>query len=56
MSGKRLGHNHVYTTARYPHLANDLVKSTANRIATRIAEVTGLVVMAKVFQTQFVSR
>ena len=34
-------HNHAHTTARYAHLANDLLKSAANRIASRIAEVTG---------------
>ncbi len=28
-------------TARYAHLANDPVKSAANRIASRIAEVSG---------------
>ncbi len=36
---KLLGHNHVHTTARYAHLANDPVKSAANRIASMIAEV-----------------
>ena len=41
MIGKLLGHNHVHTTARYAHLANDPLKSAANRIATRIAEVAG---------------
>ena len=41
MIGKLLGHNKVQTTARYAHLANDPVKSAANRIATRIAEVAG---------------
>ena len=41
MIGKLLGHNKVQTTARYAHLANDPVKSAANRIATRIAEVVG---------------
>ena len=41
MIGKLLGHNKVQTTARYPHLANDPVKSVANRISTRIAEVAG---------------
>ena len=39
MIGKLLGHNHVHTTARYAHLANDPLKSAANRIALRIAEV-----------------
>ena len=41
MIGKLLGHNKVQTTARYAHLANDPVKSAANRIATRIAEMAG---------------
>ena len=41
MIGKLLGHNRVQTTARYAHLANDPVKSAANRIASRIAEVAG---------------
>ena len=41
MIGKLLGHNHVHTTARYAHLANDPLKSAANRIALRIAEVVG---------------
>ena len=41
MIGKLLGHTQVQTTARYAHLANDPVKSAANRIASRIAEVTG---------------
>ncbi len=41
MIGKLLGHTQVQTTARYAHLANDPVKSAANRIAGRIAEVVG---------------
>ena len=41
MIGKLLGHNKVQTTARYAHLANDPVKSAANRIASRIAEMAG---------------
>ncbi len=41
MIGKLLGHNKVQTTARYVPLANDPVKSAANRIATRTAEVAG---------------
>ena len=41
MIGKLLGHTQVQTTARYAHLANDPVKSAANRIASRIASVTG---------------
>ena len=40
MIGKLLGHNRVTTTSRYAHLANDPVKAAANRIASRIAEVT----------------
>ena len=43
MIGKLLGHTQVQTTARYAHLANDPVKSAANRIANRIAEVAGSV-------------
>ena len=41
MIGKLLGHNHVHTTARYAHLANDPLKSAAKRIASRIAEIAG---------------
>ena len=41
MIGKLLGHTQVQTTARYAHLANDPVKSAANRIASRIADVAG---------------
>ena len=41
MIGKLLGHTQVQTTARYAHLANDPVKSAANRIAARIAAVAG---------------
>ena len=41
MIGKLLGHNKVQTTARYAHLANDPVKSAANRIASRIADIVG---------------
>ena len=41
MIGKLLGHTQVQTTARYAHLTNDPVKSAANRIASRIAEVAG---------------
>ena len=40
--GKLLGHNKVQTTAREAHIANDPVKSAANRIASRIGEVAGL--------------
>ena len=41
MIGKLLGHTNVHMTARYAHLANDPLKSAANRIASRIAEVAG---------------
>lgn len=37
MIGKLLGHTNVHMIARYAHLANDPLKSTANRIA----EVSG---------------
>ena len=37
MIGKLLGHTQVQTTARYAHLANDPIKSAANRIASRIS-------------------
>ena len=40
MIGKLLGHNKAQTITRYAHLAN-AVKSAANRIASRIAEVAG---------------
>ena len=36
-----MGHNHAHTTARYAHLANSPLKSTANRVVNRIGEVTG---------------
>ena len=41
MIGKLLGHSQVQTTARYAHLADDPVKAAADRIAHRIAAVTG---------------
>ena len=41
MIGKLLGHSQVQTTARYAHLAGDPVKAAADRIAGRIARVTG---------------
>ena len=41
MIGKLLGHAQVQTTARYAHLADGPVKVAANRIASRIAEVSG---------------
>ena len=41
MIGKLLGHSNMHMTARYAHLANDPLKSAANRIANRIAEVAG---------------
>ena len=31
--------NSIHTTENYAHLANDPLKSAANRIASRIAEV-----------------
>ena len=37
MIGKLLGHTQVQTTARYAHLANDPIKSAADRIAERIS-------------------
>ena len=39
--GRLLGHSQVQTTARYAHLADDLVRTAANRIADYIARVTG---------------
>ena len=39
--GKILGYTQVQTTARYAYLSNDPVKSAANRIASRIADVVG---------------
>ena len=39
--GKLLGHSQVQTTARYAHLADNPVKAAADRIAGRIAEVSG---------------
>ena len=41
MIGKLLGHSQVQTTARYAHLADNPVKAAADRIAGRIAEVSG---------------
>ncbi|MCY4486163.1 MAG: hypothetical protein OXF11_03490 [Deltaproteobacteria bacterium] len=41
MIGSLLGHNKVQATARYAHLANDPVKSAANRISSSIVEVAG---------------
>ena len=41
MVGKLLGYTQVQSTARNAHLANDPVKSAANRIASRIAEMAG---------------
>ncbi len=37
MIGKLLGHSQIQTTARYAHLANDPIKSAADRIADRIS-------------------
>ena len=42
MIGKLLGNTQVQTTERYAYLANDPVKTVANRIASRIAEFAGL--------------
>ena len=36
-----VGHNSIHTTEKYAHLANDPLKSAANRIASRTAEVSG---------------
>ena len=41
MIGKLLGHSQMQTTARYAHLADDPVKAAADRIASRIARITG---------------
>ncbi len=43
MIGKLLGHTQVQTIARSADLANDPVKSAANRIASRISEISGQV-------------
>ena len=40
MIGELLGHSQVLTIARYSPFANDSVKSAANHMADRIAEVT----------------
>jgi integrase len=37
MIGKLLGHSQIQTTARYAHLANDPIKSAADRIAEGIS-------------------
>lgn len=37
MIGKLLGHSQIQTTARYAHLANDPIKSAADRIAEQIS-------------------
>ena len=39
MIGKLFGHTRVQTTVRYAHLTDDPVKSAANRVASRIAEL-----------------
>ncbi len=36
MIGKLLGHTQVQTTARYSHLASDLIKAAADRISARL--------------------
>ena len=37
MIGKLLGHTQVQTTARYAHLASDLIKQAATKISDRLA-------------------
>ena len=41
MIGRHLNQTQMQTTARFAPFVNDSVKSAANRIAGRIAEVTG---------------
>lgn len=41
MIGKLLGHSQIQTTARYAHLANDPIKSAADRIADGISVSAG---------------
>ena len=48
---KLLGHTSAYMTARCAHHANDPVKSAANRIANRIAKVSGSVVFYRDSET-----
>ena len=46
--GRLLGDRKAETTARYAHLVNDPIKSAANRIASRIAEVSGYLPRLKI--------
>lgn len=39
MIGRLLSHTNVHMTARYAHLANNPLKSAANHIANRIADI-----------------
>lgn len=41
MIGKLLGHNHVQTTARYAHLADDPMKLAADRVSAEVARLMG---------------
>lgn len=41
MIGKLLGHNHVQTTARYAHLADDPMKMAADRVSAEVARHMG---------------
>lgn len=41
MIGKLLGHTQIQTTARYAHLANDPIKTAADRISGGISESSG---------------
>ena len=41
MIGKLLGHTQVQTTARYAHLATDPVRSAAEGVSGRLAEMLG---------------
>ena len=54
--GTLLDHNHVHTTARYAHLANDPLKSVANRIAIRIAEIANGVVIPRTRESMRIAR
>ena len=38
--GKLLGHSQMQTTERYAHLANDPIKSAAEKISARIFKIT----------------
>jgi integrase len=41
MIGKLLGHTQIQTTARYAHLADTPIKTTATRISSRLAAALG---------------